>query len=102
MTFPAWRNVKYHGRGRKFSATDSGLFRSQNCNFPEECFILISFCYSVPEYTGRVIERYEELLHFYVTGPAEGGGEAEDKYEEGAISTHSCVVRRLGKVRFVV
>jgi hypothetical protein len=44
---PSWRNVNYkHGRGTKFSGINRGLVHSQNCNFPEESFILISFCYS--------------------------------------------------------
>ncbi len=47
-TFTEWRNAKYQrGRGKKCSCTNRGLFLSQNCNFPEESFILISFCYSV-------------------------------------------------------
>ena len=52
-TFTAWRNVKYlRGRGKECSRTNRSLFLSQNCNFPEESFILISFCYSVGcEYT---------------------------------------------------
>jgi hypothetical protein len=50
LTYPAWRNVhvKYqHGRGTECSGTNRILFHSQNCNFPEESFILISFCYIV-------------------------------------------------------
>jgi hypothetical protein len=47
-TFTAWRNVKcQHGRETKCSHTNRGLFHSQNCHFPEESFILISFCYSL-------------------------------------------------------
>jgi len=47
-TFTAWRNVKcQRGRGTKCSRTNKGIFHPQNCNFPEESFILISFCYSV-------------------------------------------------------
>jgi hypothetical protein len=47
-TFTAWRNVKcQHRRGTKCSRTNRVLFYSQNCNFPEESFILISFCCSV-------------------------------------------------------
>ena len=46
-TFTAWRNVKcQHGRATKCSRTNRGLYHSQNCNFPEERFILISFCHS--------------------------------------------------------
>ncbi len=45
---PTQKNVKYqHGRGTKCSSTNRGLFNSQNCNFSEESFILISFCHSV-------------------------------------------------------
>ncbi len=45
---PAWRNEKcQHGQGTKCSHINRGLFHSQNCKFPEESFILISFCYSV-------------------------------------------------------
>jgi hypothetical protein len=48
LTIPAWRNVKYqHGRGTKCSGINRGLFHSQNCNFPEESFILIIFYDSV-------------------------------------------------------
>jgi hypothetical protein len=44
----ACKNVKYqHGRGTKCSGPNRGLFHSQNFNFPEESFILISFYYSV-------------------------------------------------------
>jgi hypothetical protein len=47
-TFTAWRNIKYQrGRGKECSPSNRGLFLSQNCNFPEESFTLISFCYSV-------------------------------------------------------
>ncbi len=47
-TFPAWRNVKYlHGRGTKCSRTYRVFSHSQNCNFPEESFILSTFCNSV-------------------------------------------------------
>ncbi len=46
---PAWMNIKYqHGGGTKCSGTNSWFFRSQNGNFPEESFILISFCYTAP------------------------------------------------------
>ncbi len=34
---PAWAR-------NKCSGTNRGLFHSQNCNFPEEGFILLSFC----------------------------------------------------------
>jgi hypothetical protein len=48
LTFMAWRNVKYqHGRGTISSRTNMGLFNSQNWNFPEEIFILISFYFNV-------------------------------------------------------
>ncbi len=48
LTFPAWKNAKYqHGPGTKCSGTDRGIFLSQNCNFPEESFILISCCNNV-------------------------------------------------------
>jgi hypothetical protein len=33
--------------GNILSGTSRGLFTFQNCNFPEESFILIRFCYSV-------------------------------------------------------
>jgi hypothetical protein len=43
-----WRKIKYqHGRGTKCSGINRGLLNSQNCNFPEDNFILISFYYSV-------------------------------------------------------
>jgi hypothetical protein len=59
LTFTAWMNVKYcHGRGTTCSGTNSGLFCSQNCNFPEESFIFISFCYSLESVRRR---RTEEL-----------------------------------------
>jgi hypothetical protein len=54
---PAWAREKIF-RHRQ------GTFSFPELHFQEECFILISFFYSVPEYTGRVIERYEELAHF--------------------------------------
>jgi hypothetical protein len=48
LTYPAWRNIKYqHGRGKKSSGTNRGLFHSHNCNFPRDSFILISFCFKV-------------------------------------------------------
>ncbi len=34
------------GEGQNVPALTGGTFHSQNCNFPEESFILISFCYS--------------------------------------------------------
>jgi hypothetical protein len=38
---PAWRNVKYqHERRTICSLANRGLFHSQNCNFPEESFII--------------------------------------------------------------
>ncbi len=47
-TFPAWRNVIYqHGRGKKCSGTNRVFSHSQNCNFPEERFVLSTFCNSV-------------------------------------------------------
>ncbi len=47
-TFPAWRNEKYqHGRGTKCSGTHRVFSHSQNCNFPEESFILSTFRNSV-------------------------------------------------------
>ncbi len=47
-TFSAWRNVIYqHGRGKKCSGTNRVFSHSQNCNFPEESFILSTFCNSV-------------------------------------------------------
>ncbi len=47
-TFPAWRNVIYqYGWGKKFSATNRVFSHSQNCNFPEESFVLSTFCNSV-------------------------------------------------------
>jgi hypothetical protein len=46
--FPAWRNVIYqYGRGTKCSGTNRVFSRFQNCNFPEESFILSTFCNSV-------------------------------------------------------
>ncbi len=46
-TFPAWRNVIYqHGRGNKCSGTNRVFSHSQNCNFPEEGFVLSTFCNS--------------------------------------------------------
>jgi hypothetical protein len=52
--FPAWRNVKceyQHGRGTKYSGTNRRISHFQNCNFPEECFSLVSFRYSVYSYS---------------------------------------------------
>ncbi len=47
-TFPAWRNVIYqHRRGKKCSGTNRVFSHSQNCNFPEESFVLSTFCSSV-------------------------------------------------------
>ena len=47
-TFPAWRNVIYqHGRWKKCSGTNRVFSCSQNCNFPEESFVLSTFCNSV-------------------------------------------------------
>ncbi len=47
-TFPAWRNVIYqYGRGKKCSGTNRVFSHSQNCNFPEESFVLSTFCNSV-------------------------------------------------------
>ncbi len=47
-TFPAWKNVIYqHGRGKKCSGTNRVFSHSQNCNFPEESFVLSTFCNSV-------------------------------------------------------
>jgi hypothetical protein len=46
--FPAWKNVKYqYGQGAKCSGTNTGVFHSQACTFPEEGFILSSPCNSV-------------------------------------------------------
>jgi hypothetical protein len=46
--FPAWKNVKYqYGQGAKCSSTNTGVFNSQACTFPEESFILSSPCNSV-------------------------------------------------------
>ncbi len=46
--FPAWKNVKYqYGQGEKCSSTNTGVFHSQACTFPEESFILSSPCNSV-------------------------------------------------------
>ncbi len=48
MTFPAWKNVKYqYGQGAKCSGTNTGVFHSQACTFPEESFILSIPCNSV-------------------------------------------------------
>ncbi len=45
--FPAQKDVKYqYGQGAKCSSTNRGHFHSQNCNFPEERFILSSPCNS--------------------------------------------------------
>ncbi len=47
-TFPAWMNVIYqYGRGKKCSGTNRVFSHSQNCNFPEESFVLSTFCNSV-------------------------------------------------------
>jgi hypothetical protein len=47
-TFPAWRNVIYqYGQGTKCSGTTRVFSHYQNCNFPEESFILSTFCNSV-------------------------------------------------------
>ncbi len=47
---PAWP-----GRGTNCSGTNRGLFYSQNCNFPEESLILISFCCSaVRSHSGNI------------------------------------------------
>ena len=44
---PAWRNVKYqYGPGSRCTRTNSGLFPSQNCSFPEESFIIYILCSS--------------------------------------------------------
>jgi hypothetical protein len=59
-TFTAWRNVKcQHGRATKCSRTNRGLYHSQNCNFPEERFILISFCHSVRTTPFSLLSRKE-------------------------------------------
>ncbi len=45
--FPAWKNVKYqYGQGAKCSSTNTEVFHSQACTFPEESFILSSPCNS--------------------------------------------------------
>ncbi len=45
--FPAYKNVKYqYGQGAKCSSTNTGVFHSQACTFPEESFILSSPCNS--------------------------------------------------------
>ncbi len=46
-TFTAWRGKMLAWARDKMFPHQQGLFHSQNCNFPEESFILISFCYSV-------------------------------------------------------
>ncbi len=47
-TFPAWRNViSQHGRRKKCSGTNRVFSHSQKCNFPEESFVLSTFCNSV-------------------------------------------------------
>ncbi len=52
-TFTALRNIKrQHGRGKKCSRTNRGLFHFQNCNFSKESFILISFSYSARVWIG--------------------------------------------------
>ncbi len=54
-TFPAWRNVIYeHGRGKKCSGTNRVFSHSQNCNFPEESFVLSTFCNSGGCWTGKM------------------------------------------------
>jgi len=35
------------GKGQNVPAPRGVFFHYQNCNFPEECFILSTFCYSV-------------------------------------------------------
>ena len=51
--FPAWKNVKYqYGQGAKCSGTNTGVFHSQACTFPEESFILSSPCNSVYKSNG--------------------------------------------------
>ncbi len=46
-TFPTWRNVKYqYGQRTKCSGTNRVFSHSQNCNFPEDSFILSTFCNS--------------------------------------------------------
>jgi hypothetical protein len=38
------------GEGQNIHAPTGGLFHFQNCNFPKESVILISFCNSAREY----------------------------------------------------
>jgi hypothetical protein len=57
-TFPAWRNVKYqYGRGTKCSGTNRVFSHSQNCNFPEESFILSTFCNSARNISNHKVRR---------------------------------------------
>jgi hypothetical protein len=52
--FPAWKNVKYqYGQGAKCSGTNTEVFHSQACTFPEESFILSSPCNSAPSFPTR-------------------------------------------------
>jgi hypothetical protein len=41
---------KTYGQGKNFPAPTGGCLHSQNCNFPEESFILSSSCKSVNPY----------------------------------------------------
>ncbi len=62
-TFPAWRNVIYqHGRGKKCSGTNRVFSHSQNCNFPEESFVLSTFCNSVHSLMVCIFDPACELL----------------------------------------
>ncbi len=69
-TFPAWRNVIYqHGRGKLCSGTNSVFSHSQNCNFPDESFVLSTFSNSVGSESGQ--KESVNLLQnmFYNTTP---------------------------------
>ncbi len=46
------------GKRKKVPAPTGGFFHSKNCNFPEESFILSSFCNSV-----KTIQEYNTGKH---------------------------------------